>query len=179
MNLDSKIEGLLFYKGEEMTIKKIAEIFNVSVDEVVENIKILNDKLKDRGIVLVQKDDSVVLGINGELSSVIESMRKEEISKELSKSALETLSIILYKNNISRSEIDYIRGVNSSFILRNLLIRGLVEKVLDSNDTRRVLYRPTINLLSYMGVSSIEQIPNYQDIVGRINQALNQNKEND
>jgi segregation and condensation protein B len=179
MNLDSKIEGLLFYKGEDMTIKKIADVLGVSIDEVTESIKVLSNKLADRGIVLVQKDDSVVLGINGELSPVIESIRKDEISKELSKSALETLSIVLYKNNISRTEIDYIRGVNSSFILRNLVVRGLVEKVLDANDTRRTLYRPTINLLSYMGVTSIDQIPNYQDITSRINQALNQNKEND
>ena len=128
---------------------------------------------------LVRKDDRVVLGITGELSLLIESIRKEEISKELSKASLETLSIILYKNNIARSEIDYIRGVNSSFIIRNLLVRGLIEKVVDSKDTRRMLYRPTFDTLTYMGITSINQLPNYEQVVASLDNTLNQNENHD
>jgi segregation and condensation protein B len=179
IELESKIEGLLFYKGEDVSIKKLAELLNVSIEEIEEGLIKLEKSLENRGLVLVRKDDSVVLGITRELSPLIESIRKEEITKELSKASIETLSIVLYKNGVSRSEIDYIRGVNSSFILRNLIVRGLVEKVVDTNDSRRILYRPSFNTLSYMGVSSIEQLPNYGEIVKQLQESINQNKENE
>ena len=155
MELESKIEGLLFYKGEDVTVKKLSELLNVGVEEIEEGLKKLEQSLSGRGLVLVRKDDSVVLGITSELSSIIESIRKDEISKELTKSSLETLSIVMYKNGVTRSEVDYIRGVNSSFILRNLLVRGLMEKIVDPKDRRRFIYRPTVDTVSFMGVTSI------------------------
>lgn len=179
IELESKIEGFLFYKGEDVSIKKLAELLNVSTDEIEEGLIKLEKSLENRGLVLVRKDDSVVLGITRELSPLIESIRKEEITKELSRASIETLSIVLYKNGVSRSEIDYIRGVNSSFIIRNLIVRGLVEKVMDTNDSRRILYRPSFNTLSYMGVNSIEQLPNYTEIVKQLQESINQNKDNE
>ena len=161
-----------------MTVKKLTELLSVEIQEIEEALKKLEISLIGRGIVLVRKDDSVVLGITSDLSSTIEAIRKEEITKELSKATLETLSIILYKNGVSRSEIDYIRGVNSSFILRNLLVRGLVEKILDSKDSRRVLYRPTFETLSFMGVTAIDQLPNYVDVVNQLQGVINQEDKN-
>lgn len=178
MELESKIEGLLFYKGEDVQIKKLAELLKVSEGEIEEGLKKLEQSLSGRGLVLVRKDDRVVLGISGELSSIIEGIRKEEITKELTKASLDTLSIILYKNEVSRSEIDYIRGVNSSFILRNLLVRGLIEKIIDPKDSRRALYRPTFDTLSYMGVTSVEQLPNYNEIKTQLLEAFKQEENN-
>jgi segregation and condensation protein B len=179
MQLESKIEGLLFYKGEDVPIKKLMELFNVSREEIEDALVKLQDSHKDRGLVLVRKDDSVVLGIAAELSPLIESIRKEEITKDLSKASLETLSIVMYKNGVSRSEIDYIRGVNSSFILRNLLVRGLVEKVIDSKDSRRILYQPTFETLSYMGVTSIDMLPNYALVQKQLQTVIDQQETND
>ena len=82
----------------------------------------------------------------------------------MGKAGLETLSIILYQGPITRSEIDYIRGVNSNFILRNLLVRGLIEKIVSPKDTRSFMYRPTFELLQHIGVSKIENVPDYQKI---------------
>ena len=172
LQLESKIEGLLFYKGEPVPTIKLAELFSVSQDEVKFALEKLDQSLSGRGLTLVHKDDSVVLGINSKLSDLITSIRKDEITKELSKATLETLSIILYKNGVARSEIDYIRGVNSSFILRNLLIRGLIEKTVDNTDSRRILYKPTFETLSFMGVSSIEQIPSYNEIKTQLEQII-------
>lgn len=179
MELSSKIEGLLFYKGEEISIKKLAELLQASEEEIEEGLTKLEQSLAGRGLVLVRKDDSVVLGITGELGSLIQSIRKDEITKELSKASLETLSIILYKNGVTRSEIDYIRGVNSSFILRNLLVRGLVEKILDTKDSRRVLYRPTFDTLSYMGLTTIDQLPNYTEVKKQLESVINQAQSTD
>lgn len=179
ISLESKIEGLLFYKGEDVSIKKLAELLKVSDFEIEESLKKLEVSLSGRGLVLVRKNDSVVLGITSELSPIIESIRKDEITKELSKASLDTLSIILYKNEVSRSEIDYIRGVNSSFILRNLLVRGLIEKIVDGNDNRRFLYRPTFETLSFMGITSIDQLPNYNEVKAQLQEAIKQQENND
>jgi len=180
MELESKIEGLLFYKGEDVSIKKLAELLKVSEFEIEEALKKLESSLSGRGLVLVRKNDSVVLGITSELSPIIESIRKDEVTKELSKASLDTLAIVMYKNEVARSEIDYIRGVNSSFILRNLLVRGLIEKITDQKDSRRALYRPTFETLSFMGITSIEQLPNYEDVRNQLQEALkNQENNND
>lgn len=179
MQLESKIEGLLFYKGEEVEIKKLAEIFKVSIEEIEEALKKLEVSLSGRGLVIVRKDNQVVLGISADLSPVIEEIRKEEITKELTKSSLETLSIILYKNGVSRSEIDYIRGVNSSFILRNLLVRGLIEKTIDQKDSRRFLYRPTFDTLSFMGITSIKELPNHEEVRSQLQEIIKQEEKND
>jgi segregation and condensation protein B len=178
MDLESKIEGLLFYKGEDVSIKKLASILGVSEGDIEESLKKLENSLIDRGLVLVRKNDSVVMGINSELSPLIESIRKEEIAKDLSRATLETLSIVLYKNGVTRSEVDYIRGVNSSFILRNLLIRGLIEKSVDKNDSRRFLYYPTFETLSYMNITSLDQLPKYQEILSQLEEVIKQT-END
>lgn len=163
-NLESKIEAVLFFKGEPVSRKKLSDILHAGQTEINEALEKLKTSLSARGIVLVEKDNDVMLGTSREFSDLIEGLQKEELNKDLSKASLETLSIILYKNGVTRHEIDYIRGVNSSFILRALSIRGLVEKVVDPNDSRRFIYRPSFDLLSYLGVKSIEELPEYGEI---------------
>jgi segregation and condensation protein B len=99
-----------------------------------------------------------------EAAPLIEGLVKEELSRDLGKAGLETLSTVLYKGPISRRDIDYIRGVNSQFILRNLLVRGLIEKITDAKDERRFLYRPTFELLQSLGVSSVSDLPEYAKV---------------
>ncbi|MFA6324803.1 MAG: SMC-Scp complex subunit ScpB [Candidatus Paceibacterota bacterium] len=171
MELKQKIEAILFFKGEPLSIKRLMEILKVSKEEIGEALIDLNNDLNVRGIVLVEKGDELTLGTNPELSTLIEDLQKEELNKELSKASLETLSIILYKNSVTRAEIDYIRGVNSSFTLRMLSIRGLVEKTTDLKDNRRYIYKPTFDLLSFMGVKNVEELPEYVDINNNLNEA--------
>ena len=75
---------------------------------------------------------------------------------------METLSIVLYRGPVRKSEIDYIRGVNSATILRNLLVRGLVERKTDENNQRSFFYLPTFELLSYLGISELKELPEYE-----------------
>lgn len=179
MNLEQKIEAILFFKGEPVSRKKISEILSSSakasdgqgkfgqkeIDEAIDKLKI---SLENRGIVLLEKSDEVTLGTAPELSELIENLQKEELNKELSKASLETLSIVLYKKGGSRAEIDYIRGVNSSFTLRALSIRGLIEKTTDAKDSRRYIYKPSFELLSFMGIKSIEELPDYGEVSNSI-----------
>lgn len=164
MNLESKIEAILFWKGEPMSKKKLGEILKVEAGVLNESILKLKDNLDARGIVLIEKENDLALGTAPELSNLIEDLQKEELNKDLSKASLETLSIILYKNGASRAEIDYIRGVNSSFILRALAVRGLVEKIVDPKDNRRFVYKPSLDLISFMGIKSLEELPEYGEV---------------
>jgi len=164
MNLEQKIEAILFFKGEPVSRKRLSEFLGVGQNEINESIEKLKSSLESRGIVLQEKDNEITLGTAPEFSGLIENLQKEELNKELSKAAFETLSIILYKNGASRAEIDYVRGVNSSFTLRALSVRGLIEKVLDPNDNRKYLYKPSLETLSFMGLKSIDELPEYKDI---------------
>lgn len=169
METEKKIEAILFWKGESMSRKKLSEVFKVGQIEINEAIEKLKESFKERGVVVIEKEDDVMLGTAPECSELIENLQKEELNKELSKASLETLSIILYKNGVSRAEIDYIRGVNSSFTLRALSIRGLVEKTTDMKDSRKFIYKPSFELLSFMGVRSVEELPGYDEVNNSIN----------
>jgi len=164
MNLEQKIEAILFWKGEPVSLKKLQDILKVSKEEIQTAILNLKTSLENRGVVLIENNDEITLGTAPELSELIENLQKEELNKDLSKASLETLSIILYKNGVSRAEIDYIRGVNSSFTLRALSIRGLIEKTTDSKDNRKYIYKPSFELLSFMGVKSIEELPDFPEV---------------
>jgi segregation and condensation protein B len=164
LELSAQIEAILFWKGEPQSIKKLAEILSKSEAEIKAGLEVLKEKITERGVELVFKDNEVMLGTSAKISALIEKLTKDELVKDLGKAGLETLSIIAYKGPISRAEIDYIRGVQSNFILRNLQIRGLIEKVTDEKDQRRFLYRPTFELLTFMGVSKIEDLPEYEKV---------------
>ena len=164
MNLDAQIEAILFWKGEPVSSKKLVAILKKEPKEIAEALDILEDKLQGRGLTLVYKEDEVMLGTATGASELIEQLTKEELIKDLGKAGLETLSIIIYQGPVTRSEIDYIRGVNSNFILRNLLVRGLVEKVTNEKDARSFMYKASFELLQHLGVSKIEEVPEYANV---------------
>src|ERR1035437_5878062 len=98
MELEKKIEAILFWKGEPMSRKRLLEILKVGQTEINEGIEKLKENLKERGIVFVENNNEITLGTSPEFSDLIEALQKEELNKELSKASLETLSIIVYKN---------------------------------------------------------------------------------
>jgi len=168
LSFDSQIEALLFFKGEAVSIKNISELLGVTDEEVKVGLKILEQTLAQRGLTLVIEGEMVLLGTSPAASSLIEKIVKEEVARDLGKAGLETLAIILYKQKISKREIDYIRGVNTSFIIRNLLIRGLIERTDSEKGDRGYSYKPTTDLLAFMGLSRIEDLPEYESIVAEI-----------
>lgn len=177
MTLDAKIEAILYFKGEPVSITKLAELLDEDQDEVRNALIILRDKLEYHGLALVELDDSVTLGTKPEASDLIEKIRKDELSKDIGKAAVETIAIILYKGPISRPDIDYIRGVNSSFILRNLMIRGLIERIPNPNDSRSYLYKPTVELFSFLGITNIEELPEFDALREKIDKFVDEVQE--
>lgn len=164
-NLQKNIEAILFWKGEPIKIKDLLKILNISNEVFLENINDLKNNLKENtGLQIILTDDSIALVTNAENSEIITKLQKEELDKELSKSALETLAIIIYRGPIKKSDLDFIRGVNSQFILRNLQIRGLIEKIINPKDERGYLYKPSMELLGFLGLSNIQEIENYDKV---------------
>lgn len=161
MELKHSIQAILFYQAEPISIGRLSKLLKRSEDDIRVALVQLREQIEGTGLSLVENGAEVMLGTSPLASSLIAEITKEELSKELSKAALETLAIVLYKGPITRAEIDYVRGVNSNFILRNLQVRGLVEKVDNPTDQRSYLYKPTFELLKFMGVTRLEDLPEY------------------
>ena len=162
MNLAQKIEGYLFYTGEPVTLKQLAKVFEVSEGQITDALHDLEQQLLGHGMVLVINGNEVLLTTHPEMAGIITAIKKQELSDPLSKSALETLTIILYKDGATKPEIDFIRGVNSGFMLRNLLVRGLIEKVPNNEDKRITKYRATFDTLQHLGIRSLNELPNFE-----------------
>lgn len=177
LSLENKLESILFYKAEPLKIKKLGEILNEKPETISEGLENLKKQLENRGLALIFDEDSVVMTTSPKTAELIQSIQKEELTKDLSKAALETLSIIIYRGPIKRSEIDYIRGVNSQFAIRLLMVRGLIERKTSPKDERIYLYKPSIELLSYLGLGKIEEIPEYQKVNEDIESFLNNSEE--
>ncbi|MCX6739403.1 MAG: SMC-Scp complex subunit ScpB [Candidatus Parcubacteria bacterium] len=179
MTIDAQIEAILFFKAEPIKTMKLAEILGVDEETARQGIILLAEKLEGRGVALLLKDDEVSLATVADDGDIIEKMVKDELHRDLGKGAIETLTIILYKGPIQKSEIDFIRGVNSNFILRNLLVRGLVEKIPHPTDQRSFLYRPTFDLLAYLGINKIEDLPEFEEFREKVEESMEQFSDKD
>lgn len=161
MNLDAKIESVLFYKNEPLSLEELASFFDTDTDTIRDAVTKLEQKLHERGVTLVTDENGISLGTSPAAADLIEKIKEEEINKDLTKAELETLTIILYRGPLPKSEIDYIRGVNASTILRKLRIRGLIDKQRDPESKRRFLYKATNETLRHLGITSIDELPEY------------------
>lgn len=162
-SLSDHIEALLFYKGEPVLVRDLSRMAGVGEVETREALAVLKERLTG-GIRLVLDSDRVLLATAPEYTASIESLIKEELSKDLGKAGSEALAIVLYMGPITRARVDHIRGVNSTFALRHLLVRGLVEKISNPDDSRSMLYRPTLELLAHLGVGMVEDLPDYEAV---------------
>jgi segregation and condensation protein B len=162
----TQLESILFFKGEPLSIAEIARLLSISEDDIKTAGQELREHLaqEKRGVRLMENGDAFMLATAPEMASRIEKLIKDELERDLGKAGLETLSIVLYYGPITRARVDHIRGVNSSFIIRQLAIRGLVERVENPTDQRSYLYKPTFELLSYLGVTSVSELPEFEHV---------------
>lgn len=164
MQLREAMIAILFYKGEPVSFAELASTCSSNTDDIKIALSELNPILSSLGLTVVVTDDSAELRTSKDSSALIDSIRKEEMSRDLGKAGLETLSILMYKGPSTRAEIDYVRGVNSTAILRNLLIRGLIEKIPNPADQRSFVYKPTHDLLAHLGIERVEDMTEYATI---------------
>lgn len=162
MPLDILLEGLLFYKSQPLKKAYIAKQFGVSESDLRATLDTLHARLEGGGTRLLETDNEIELVTAPALASFIEELRKQDIKSDIGKAGAETLAIILYRGPISRSDIDRVRGVNSSFILRNLLIRGLIER--GEKKGSGYLFQITPSLLAHLGANRKEQLTDFARI---------------
>ena len=118
--IKSKLESLLFVAAKPLTTKKIAEILNIKTEEVVKGIDELQQEYIEnkRGLSILKNGQKVQMVTQSDNTDVVNSFLENEVSGELTKPSLETLTIIAYKGPVSKPHIEQIRGVNCSLILR-------------------------------------------------------------
>lgn len=166
----SALESILFAVGEEgLTLIDLTNILELNSEEVLKLIKKLEDKYKndnDSGLCLKFLGNTYKLTTKKHNKKYLESLTIQT-SNNLSNSALETLAIIAYNEPITRMEIDDIRGINSSQMLRNLISKGFVEMVGKSDlPGKPNQYATTNRFLDYFGLSTKEDLPkiNFEEI---------------
>ena len=164
MELKSILETVLFVHGEPISEEKLAQLLKVKKEEVRQALEKLSQDYTGRGLELIKKDNEWCLGTNPQNAKFVEDLMKSEFNEELSRAAVETAAIIAYQGPLTRVDIEYVRGVNSSFILRSLMMRGLIERVENPKDARSYLYRISFDFLKHLGVVRIEELPQYEEL---------------
>ncbi|GAB6929919.1 segregation/condensation protein ScpB [Paenibacillus sp. JCM 10914] len=161
--LKSIIEGLLFLSGEEgLSVRQIAEITEQSDGLVGEALEDMKEEWErhERGIQIVQIAGSYKIATLAEHAPYFERLAYSPSRSSLSQAALETLSIVAYRQPITRVEIEDIRGVKSERAIHTLVSKGLIEEVGRAEAIGRpILYGTTKSFLEYFGLASIKDLP--------------------
>lgn len=160
------IEAILFMYGKEVSFERITDFVYISEQEVRECLVVLQSEYASRktGLHILITDHAAQMVTHPDVSAVIEQMTRKEIEGPLTPVAMEVLSIIAYRGPINKADIEAIRGVNCSFTIRNLVRRGLIERVQDDTGKRSHLYHITIDLLRILGIDSVGDLPEFVEL---------------
>lgn len=165
METKSLIEGLLFISGKPMSTAKLAEILKKEKKEVAaaadELMKQYNEP--DKGIHIQKAGTSYQMATSPLATHIIKDFIKSEQTGELTKPSLETLTIIAYQGPITKAELEKIRGVNCGLIIRNLLIKGLVE-AREDREKMATVYNITFDFLKFLGLDRVDDLPEYEKL---------------
>lgn len=159
----NKIESLLFISHKPLSVAELAKLVESDRSEVEASLESLREEYAQKagGIELIRLEDKYQLATAAANSELTARFLKTEATGELTRPSLEALTIIAYRGPISKAELELIRGVNCSIILRNLLIRGLIEMRDDKVKATNV-YQITVDFLKYLGISEVSQLPDYE-----------------
>ena len=167
MNLKSVLESLMFAWGEPLSINEMSKILEIPVkclaavlDEMISEFR----DNEDRGLLIQRFGNSYQLTTKRENYEYIQSLLENTVNKSLSTAAMETLSIIAYKQPVTKVEIERIRGVKCSQVVKGLLDKGLIKETgrLDKPG-RPVVYSTTDEFLRHFGLTSIDELPAIED----------------
>lgn len=160
----AEIEALLFVAGEDgLRVRQLAELLSIPPTGVIQSLEKLAEKYRqdeDSSLALLETSNAYKIVTKQDFADLLREYSRAPINQSLSRAALETLSIIAYKQPITRIEVDEIRGVNSSGAISKLQIFDLIRE----NGKKEVLGRPNLYVttdyfLDYMGINSIEELP--------------------
>jgi len=177
--LNSQVESILFVLNKPIAIKKIAKLCARSEDEIEVVLENLKNKYnnEESGIHILNVNQEAQMVSNPKHKELIEGLVKEEIEGELTRPQLETLTVVAYRGPITKLELEQIRGVNCSLILRNLMIKDLVEAEEDKI-IENTKYRITANFMRHLGIMEVKELQNYEELskVESLDEALENNR---
>lgn len=170
MSLDAQLESLLFFKAEPVSVERLAVLLDTNQKAVEEGLAALEKNLIGRGVALVRQKEEVELRTAPAASALVKNLVREELSRELGKAGAEVLAIVLYRGQAARRDIDWVRGVNSSFTLRELAARGLVRRA--ARGKNGFVYEPTAELLAHLGVARASDLPEHERARKELEEAM-------
>lgn len=169
MKLEAVVEGLLFVVGEDgLTLNQLVDILDVDMDMVKQILSNLKDKYEsdNSGIRINFLGNTFKLTTKKEHKEYFQKLIENPESNVLTQAALETLAIVAYNEPITRIEVDEIRGVSSSQMIRKLVAKGFLKEVGRSDALGRpILYKTTSEFLDYFGLSTIDDLPKFEELV--------------
>jgi segregation and condensation protein B len=166
--LKSTIESLLFVSSKPLKVKELAKILEQQEFAVQAVLDQLVGERKASGVVILENSGEYQLATNSNNSTAVKTFLNAELREKLTDATVEVLAIIAYRQPISKAELEAIRGVNSQYSLRNLLMRGLIEKTPNPQDARSFLYQTTTEFLMHLGLNSVKDLPAFEKLVGEI-----------
>jgi len=163
MNLKSQIESLLFISAKAMTIKQLSGAVKATAKETEKACDELARECKEsgRGVEIVRQAGRYQMVSAPDNAGLVGEFVKEEVTGELSRPSLEALTIIAYRGPVAKIDLDRIRGINCGMILRNLLIRGLIE-AREDKVKRETYYTVTLDFIRHLGLNEINELPDYE-----------------
>ncbi len=167
MTLDQTIEAVLFAAAKPFPIKRLAEVTQTQAPDVEAALKVLAERLdSSQSAIMLQKNGhEYELVTRPDAADAVALVVTEEAQGELSRAALEALTILAYRGPMTRAELEQIRGVHSSIILRNLMLRGLIEQK-EEDRLGQPVFAVTFEFLNHLGVKGVEELPEYSDLRG-------------
>lgn len=156
-----RIENILFAAGEAMEISRLADYFNLEQKELEELIdREIDRRMYSYGLVIKRLGDKLQLCTRAEYGDDIYALLGKKSQEELTRAMLETLSIVAYKQPVTRQEVEEIRGVNSSYIMSTLLEKKLIKEAGRKQVLGRpILYETDDEFLRHFGISDISELP--------------------
>lgn len=158
------LHALLFASSGPLERKQAQTLLNLDEKELVMVLGALTDLLRGSGVAVLETDSEIELRTSPDAAPIVKKLRESELSRDLGKASLETLAVIAYQSGATRSEIDWVRGVNSSASLRMLLMRGLIEGREDEKDKRRIRYMLTTEALAHLGITRTDELPRAEEL---------------
>lgn len=163
--LEKMIEALLFVASSRVSTQQLAETLGKSTQEIYAAMQNLEKRYEvDSGLRIQWHAGKVQLTTAPETAAIIERFLGLEATSKLSRAALEALTIIAYKQPITRPGVDAVRGVNSDGVIRSLLSKGLIEEISRSDGPgRAIIYGTSEDFLGYFGINSLDELPPIED----------------
>lgn len=165
MPIKSKIESLLFISVKPMSIKQLSSLIKKHSEEIRQSCEGLVEDYKNKnyGMRIIKNNSKYQMVSSPENAGIVKAFIKDEITGELTRPSLETLTIIAYRGPLPKLDLDRIRGVNCALILRNLLLRGLIEVKFDKKK-KESYYNITFDFIRFLGINNVKDLPDYEKL---------------